>query len=177
MDRGAWRATVHRVTKSWTRLKHLSTHTRPKTCEINRRVNTCHSGLTRINIQCPLYSFLPLPSTNFYTLFLHGWWWYICLHLNVQIWAAPSWQMETTVLPHFDRWKHLCNPCPCTIPHILPPQILGAPPGSISGHPHSLGSNTYSELILLQISFASSGVTQKWNHPEGTLVQGLFHSA
>ena len=25
-DRGAWRATVHRVTKSWTRLKRLSTH-------------------------------------------------------------------------------------------------------------------------------------------------------
>ena len=26
MDRGAWRATVHRVAKSWTRLKRLSTH-------------------------------------------------------------------------------------------------------------------------------------------------------
>ena len=26
MDRGAWRATVYRVTKSWTRLKRLSTH-------------------------------------------------------------------------------------------------------------------------------------------------------
>ena len=26
MDRGAWRATVHRVTKSGTRLKRLSTH-------------------------------------------------------------------------------------------------------------------------------------------------------
>ena len=25
MDRGAWRATVHRVTKSWTRLMKLST--------------------------------------------------------------------------------------------------------------------------------------------------------
>ena len=28
MDRGAWWATVHRVTKSWTWLKHLSTHAR-----------------------------------------------------------------------------------------------------------------------------------------------------
>ena len=28
MDRGAWRATVHRVAKSWTRLKGLSTHER-----------------------------------------------------------------------------------------------------------------------------------------------------
>ena len=26
MDRGAWRATVHRVAKSWTRLKCLATH-------------------------------------------------------------------------------------------------------------------------------------------------------
>ena len=26
MDRGAWRAQVHRVAKSWTRLKQLSTH-------------------------------------------------------------------------------------------------------------------------------------------------------
>ena len=28
MDRGAWQATVHRVAKSWTRLKQLSMHTR-----------------------------------------------------------------------------------------------------------------------------------------------------
>ena len=27
-DRGAWLATVHRVAKSWTRLKRLSTHAR-----------------------------------------------------------------------------------------------------------------------------------------------------
>ena len=27
MDRGSWRATVHRVEKSWTQLKRLSTHT------------------------------------------------------------------------------------------------------------------------------------------------------
>ena len=26
IDREAWQATVHRVTKTWTRLKHLSTH-------------------------------------------------------------------------------------------------------------------------------------------------------
>ena len=28
MDRGAWQAIVHRVAKSWTRLKQLTTHTR-----------------------------------------------------------------------------------------------------------------------------------------------------
>jgi len=27
MDRGAWQATVHRVSKSWTQLKRLSKHT------------------------------------------------------------------------------------------------------------------------------------------------------
>ena len=27
MDRGAWQTTVHRVAKSWTQLKQLSTHT------------------------------------------------------------------------------------------------------------------------------------------------------
>ena len=30
MDRGAWWATVHRVAKSWTELKQLSTHARGK---------------------------------------------------------------------------------------------------------------------------------------------------
>ena len=30
MDRGAWLATVHRVAKSWTCLKRLSTHTARK---------------------------------------------------------------------------------------------------------------------------------------------------
>ena len=30
MDRGAWRATVHGVTKSWTRLKDWSTEHTPK---------------------------------------------------------------------------------------------------------------------------------------------------
>ena len=29
MDSGAWQATVHDVTKSWTRLKQLSTHALP----------------------------------------------------------------------------------------------------------------------------------------------------
>ena len=28
MDRGVWRATVHGVTQSWTRLEQLSTHAR-----------------------------------------------------------------------------------------------------------------------------------------------------
>ena len=34
MDRGAWWATVHKVAKSWTRLKELNTHTHVK--EIHR---------------------------------------------------------------------------------------------------------------------------------------------
>ena len=30
MDRGAWRATVHTVAKSWTQMKRLSTRTGPQ---------------------------------------------------------------------------------------------------------------------------------------------------
>ena len=36
MDRGAWRATVHGVTKSWTQLKQLSIH-----IDIDVRNNVC----------------------------------------------------------------------------------------------------------------------------------------
>ena len=36
MDRGAWRATVHVVTKSWTQLKQLSIH-----IDIDVRNNVC----------------------------------------------------------------------------------------------------------------------------------------
>ena len=39
-DRGAWRATVHRVTKSQTRLKRLSTHTHINACSWNLSKNT-----------------------------------------------------------------------------------------------------------------------------------------
>ena len=35
MDRGAWWATVHRVTRSWTQLKGLSTHARTHMCYLN----------------------------------------------------------------------------------------------------------------------------------------------
>ena len=42
MDRGAWRATVHWVIKSWTRLKRLSTHTHAANNPFNE-----YSGLTR----------------------------------------------------------------------------------------------------------------------------------
>ena len=38
MDRGAWWATVHRVTKSWTRLKQLSMH-----------VHTCITSVRMLN--------------------------------------------------------------------------------------------------------------------------------
>ena len=43
MDRGAWQATVHRVTKSLTRLSELNTHTR-----------------TNVGVLCPIF-FLKFP--------------------------------------------------------------------------------------------------------------------
>ena len=38
MDRGAWQAVVHRITKSWTRLKPLSMHTHM--CSIMSYINS-----------------------------------------------------------------------------------------------------------------------------------------
>ena len=39
MDRGAWRATVHRVTQSQTRLKQLSTHAHGNHIKVLKLVN------------------------------------------------------------------------------------------------------------------------------------------
>ena len=38
MDRGAWWATVHRVTKSWTRLSDFTFHFQEKACRTQIRV-------------------------------------------------------------------------------------------------------------------------------------------
>ena len=47
MDRGAWWATVHRVTKSWTRLKRLKTHScHMKTQKAGGRLQTRKTALT-----------------------------------------------------------------------------------------------------------------------------------
>ena len=37
-DRGAWRATAHRVTKSWTQLKELSRHAHTVVCKFTESV-------------------------------------------------------------------------------------------------------------------------------------------
>ena len=52
MDRGAWWATVHRVTKSWTQLKQLSMH--PRACSYCHFVN--YLGFVFVG----LFSSLPL---------------------------------------------------------------------------------------------------------------------
>ena len=45
MDRDAWRATVHGVKKSWTRLKQLSVHTHTHECvNLRKRIITCLLG-------------------------------------------------------------------------------------------------------------------------------------
>ena len=56
VDRGAWPATVHRVTKSWTRLKGLSTHTHERTYSLlpqtilrNAIPQKSHSGTESFN--------------------------------------------------------------------------------------------------------------------------------
>ena len=62
MDRGAWWATVHRITKSWTQLQRLSTHTCRKTKDYRscgtRNLNEVISPL----LLKTLLGLLPLPS-------------------------------------------------------------------------------------------------------------------
>ena len=43
-DRGAWRATVHGVSKSWTQLKRLSTHTHKRNVAAGGGVGECGHG-------------------------------------------------------------------------------------------------------------------------------------
>ena len=48
MDRGAWQATVHRVMKSQTQLKQLSTDTTPSFCKISLPSRSRgHSGMNQ----------------------------------------------------------------------------------------------------------------------------------
>ena len=49
-DSGAWRATVHRVAKSWTRLKWLSTHT--YTCACVYQTCTCVVSNAHMHSKC-----------------------------------------------------------------------------------------------------------------------------
>ena len=57
MDRGAWWATVHRVAKSWSQLKQLSTHTLLACTQV-------HAGLeNRIQVfVCFLLKMLTVPD-------------------------------------------------------------------------------------------------------------------
>ena len=52
MERGAWRATLYRVTKSWTQLKRLSAHTHTHTAHQNENVSDSRT-------------MFPLPQSSF----------------------------------------------------------------------------------------------------------------
>ena len=61
VDKGAWRATVHGVTKSWTRLKQLSVHAhiRPKTTKLLENI-----GRTVFDIKCHNIFLVPYPKAK-----------------------------------------------------------------------------------------------------------------
>ena len=48
MDRGAWQATVHRVTKSWIQLKWLSTHTCTPISVVGMALVPSHRGMMKM---------------------------------------------------------------------------------------------------------------------------------
>ena len=50
MDRGAWRATVHRVSKEWTGLQQLSVHTGTSLTSMPSSQPLCYSGLFIYNV-------------------------------------------------------------------------------------------------------------------------------
>ena len=50
MDRGAWQAIVHRVAKSWTQLKRLSTHTMKKVQETLHSLRLCFPNCLQISM-------------------------------------------------------------------------------------------------------------------------------
>ena len=54
MDRGAWWATVHRVAKSWTQLKWLSTHAPP--CELSTDTFSSVQSLSLVQLFATLWT-------------------------------------------------------------------------------------------------------------------------
>ena len=61
MNRGAWRAIVHGVTKSWRRLKQLSVHARirPQTTKLLENI-----GRTASDIKCDNIFLVPYPKAK-----------------------------------------------------------------------------------------------------------------
>ena len=59
LDRGAWGATVHRVTKTWTGLKQLSTH-----AQVKNNVNICLTLSIKTHIGWNLSMKSDFPRTN-----------------------------------------------------------------------------------------------------------------
>ena len=56
MDRGAWRATVHGITKSWTQLKQLSSSDQCKEIEENNRMGK--TEISSRNLEIPRDHFM-----------------------------------------------------------------------------------------------------------------------
>ena len=96
MDRGAWWATVHRVTKSWTQLKwltthtHTHTHTHNKICflsEIQIQLNILYfylQNMTILNMISQLGNWLWYNAENyrFYSVFtIYNVYSFVCEHI------------------------------------------------------------------------------------------------
>ena len=68
VDRGAWRATVHRVTKSWTQLKGLNTHAHTEDIVKESPLPPDNLGTSRnwhsllLCIHMAIYAYLGMPN-------------------------------------------------------------------------------------------------------------------
>ena len=95
MDRGAWQATVHRVTKSWTWLKQLHTHTHnshSNKCRVLNKVlahSLCLWACFCFEISS-FVSFLYIPHISIVTWYLSFSLWLILLNMiipSILVWT------------------------------------------------------------------------------------------
>ena len=102
MDRGVWWATVHRVTKNWTQLKQLSTHTRNPYRPMHTQLLKLRNKHTRI-----AWYKINMQKFNCAGASDVAQWWRI--HLPMQKTWVPSLDQE-------DPWRRKCQPTPVFLP-------------------------------------------------------------
>ena len=133
MDRRAWWATVHGVTKSWARLKRLSMHAH---MPIER--HTCY--FAKIWLYCfqgeYIVSFLPLSLSPSLPLSLSS-----SLSFSLSFFLSSRFNPKVGKIPW--RREQQCTPV------FLPENFHGQ--SSLVGYPQSMGPQRVSALLILLV--------------------------
>ena len=102
VDRGAWWATVHRVTKSWTQLQQLSTHSIPVYKLIGHFFLSLCIFLSIFLLLCSFSSWF--------------WWWCVCVCVR-RTRKGKEWKQRRCRLWHV--WSKYFLRCVCVCFNIL----------------------------------------------------------